>query len=285
MSKYRFYFLIILLLFPIVCWISVISCMLFGWEFISDIYIFIAMALALSLLICFTLFILALRKLSSELLLSREVKLLEQHTRIDELQNKELESLNRDAEERYSCFIRNLLELKTLLKRRNYDTAKIRIRELNLSTAEKGSDVYCSDFFVNTILQIKMGEAKEHGIHTDCRVTLPPFRDNSSLNYLELSSLFFNLLDNGIESCISSGSHSPFLTLEITWHEKILRIHMENTKDSVIQFDGSTTKDEKESHGFGLKIIEEIVHEHHGICQWTDKGDIFDSILLINYTK
>ena len=63
------------------------------------------------------------------------------------------------------------------------------------------------------------------------------------------------------------------------------RIHMENTKDSVIQFDGSTTKDEKESHGFGLKIIEEIVHEHHGICQWTDKGDIFDSILLINYTK
>lgn len=285
MSKYKFYFLIILLLFPVVSWIIVFTCMFLGREFISDIYIFIATVLALSLLICFTLFMLALRKLSSEIMLSREVKLLEQHARIDRLQNKELESLNREAEEKYISFIQSLLELKTLIENQKYEAARSRIRDLNFSTAKKGDNVYCSDFFINTILQIKMEEAKEHGIRTEYRIVLPPLKDNSRLNYLELSSLFFNLLDNGIESCISSGNHTPFLSLEITCHKKILRIHMENTKDSMIQFDGSTTKDEKESHGFGLKIIEEIVHEHQGVCQWTDKGDIFDSVLLINYTK
>lgn len=285
MKKYRLAFLITLLLFPAASWIITFFFMVFSQQFIKQVYFFIGIILTLCFLICLILFTLALKKLSVEFSLAREVKLLEQNTKINELQHKELESLTRDANERQQTFVRNLTELDALIRTQDYKAAGQRIHEIADSDLQKGTTVYCSDFFINTILQIKMNEAQEHHIRTDCRIMLPPLKDNSRLSYLELSSLFFNLLDNGIESCISSGSYDTFLTLEITYHEKMLRIHMENTKDSVVQFDGSTTKDEKESHGFGLKIIEEIVHEHQGVCQWTDKGDIFDSVLLINYTK
>lgn len=285
MKKYRLFFLIILLMFPVTSWILIFLCMILNWQFISSIYLFVGIFLTLILLLCLILLILALKKLSAELLLAREVKLLEQHTSIAELQHKELESLNLDAKERQQTFIRHLIELDVLIRAQDYKTARKRIHEITDSDLRKGTDVYCSDFFINTILQIKMNEAQEHNIRTDCHITLPPLKDNSNLNYLELSSLFFNLLDNAIESCIRSGSNDPFLTLEISWHKKILQIHMENTKDSMIQFDGSTTKEDKESHGFGLKIIEEIIREHDGICRWTDRGDTFDSVLLMNYTK
>lgn len=284
MKKYRFFFLIILLLFPVASWIMILLCKILNWQVISSIYLFFGISLTLIVLVCFILLMLALKKMSTELLLSREVKLLEQHTRIDELQNKELESLNRDAKERQQIFLGQLEELDALIRAQDYEAARKRIHEITDSTVRRGTSVYCSDFFINTILQIKMNEAEEHDIHTDCRITLPPLKDNSSLSYLELSSLFFNLLDNGIESCIKSGSPEPFLRLDITWHGKMLRIHMENTKDSMVQFDGSTTKDEKEIHGFGLKIIEEIVREHLGVCEWKDNGSTFDSVLLINYS-
>ena len=285
MKKYRLIFLIILLLFPVVAWITTFSFMFLDPRFIRRIYIFIGIFLTMIFLFCLVLLMIALKKLSSELLLAREVKLLEQNTKINELQRKELESLTRDANERQQTFFRHLTELDALIRAQDYKAAGQRIHEIADSDLQKGTTVYCSDFFINTILQIKMNEAQEHHIRTDCRIMLPPLKDSSTLNYLELSSLLFNLLDNGIESCIRSGSSEPFLMFEISWRQKILQIHMENTKDSMVQFDGSTTKEDKASHGFGLKIIEEIVREHDGTCRWTDRGDTFDSVLLMNYTK
>lgn len=179
--------------------------MVFNRQFIKQVYFFIGIILTLCFLICLILFTHALKKLSAEFSLARKVKLLEQHTSIAELQHKELESLNRDAKERQQTFIRHLIELDVLIRAQDYKTARKRIHEITNSDLRKGTDVYCSDFFINTILQIKMNEAQEHNIHTDCHITLPPLKDNSNLNYLELSSLFFNLLDNAIESCIRSG--------------------------------------------------------------------------------
>lgn len=285
MKKYRLAFLITLLLFPAASWIITFFFMVFNRQFIKQVYFFIGIILTLCFLICLILFTLALKKLSAEFSLAREVKLLEQNTKINELQRKELESLTRDANERQQTFFRHLTELDALIRAQDYKAAGQRIHEIADSDLQKGTTVYCSDFFINTILQIKMNEAQEHHIRTDCRIMLPPLKDSSTLNYLELSSLLFNLLDNGIESCICSGSSEPFLMFEISWRQKILQIHMENTKDSMVQFDGSTTKEDKASHGFGLKIIEEIVREHDGTCRWTDRGDTFDSVLLMNYTK
>ena len=223
--------------------------------------------------------------MAANLTLSREVKALEQHAEIKKQQDKEMKALRQDASEKQQNFIEQLNKLQIAIREKEYDTAWNEIHHMTEGFLQKQEKQYCSDFFINTILQIKMKEAKQQKIKTECRILLPPFNKNSSLSYLELSSLFFNLLDNGIESCVQSGQKEPFLKLEITYHEKMIQIHMENSKNDMVQFDGSTTKEQKENHGFGLKIIEEIVKGHQGFCQWTDKGNIFDSVLLINDTK
>ena len=111
MKKYRLAFLITLLLFPAASWIITFFFMVFNRQFIKQVYFFIGIILTLCFLICLILFTHALKKLSAEFSLAREIKLLEQNTKINELQRKELESLTRDANERQQIFVRHLTEL------------------------------------------------------------------------------------------------------------------------------------------------------------------------------
>ena len=52
-------------------------------------------------------------------------------------------------------------------------------------------------------------------------------------------------------------------------------IHMENSKNPDVSFDGETTKADDFSHGFGLSILEELTRKHNGSCRWLDKGNLF----------
>lgn len=44
-----------------------------------------------------------------------------------------------------------------------------------------------------------------------------------------------------------------------------------------------TTKSDSLSHGFGLSIIEEIVKSYDGFCEWEDRGNIFESRIMLRY--
>ena len=55
---------------------------------------------------------------------------------------------------------------------------------------------------------------------------------------------------------------------------------------SQIQQNGTNTKIEVFkglSHGFGLSIIEEIVKSYDGFCEWEDRGNIFESRIMLRY--
>ena len=45
-------------------------------------------------------------------------------------------------------------------------------------------------------------------------------------------------------------------------------------------FTGKTTKENSQSHGFGLQIIEETLRDHMGYSKWIDHTDTFESILM-----
>lgn len=283
--RYKVLFAVDLLFFPVVSWGFCVFYVFAGKEAVSRQYLYLGMGTSIVILLSFAIFLTALKKVAASVALSREVKALEQHAEVKKQQDKEMEALRKDAKEKQDHFIAQLHTLQDALRAKEYGAARSEIHTIIDASEKSQKKTYCSDFFINTILQIKMREAQQKKIRTQCRVALPPLRQSSSLSCLELSSLFFNLLDNGIESCVQSGQEEPFLNIEIACREKMIRIHMENSKNDRIQFDGNTTKEQKESHGFGLKIIEEIVNAHEGFCQWTDKGKLFDSVLLINDTK
>ena len=120
----------------------------------------------------------------------------------------------------------------------------------------------------------------QKNIKVTYEVLLP---EKSNIPSSELSSIFFNLLDNGIESCNASGSEAPFISVTLKMSTGFLTVHMKNSKDPARPFNHKTSKKDILNHGFGLSIIEYICEKNDGSCQWIDNGDTFDSVVMLRY--
>ena len=75
--------------------------------------------------------------------------------------------------------------------------------------------------------QMKVLLAMQKNIKVTYEVLLP---EKSNIPSSELSSIFFNLLDNGIESCNTSGSEAPFISVTSKMSAGFLTVHMQNSK-------------------------------------------------------
>ena len=102
-----------------------------------------------------------------------------------------------------------------------------------------------------------------------------------TMNDSKLSSLIYNLLKNSFEA--SSKTTDSNVSISLKNKNSHLYIQIRNSIDQpVILKEGYTSKDNKDDHGIGLTIINEIVNEYHGINQYqqTDHYLVNDIILF-----
>ena len=88
-----------------------------------------------------------------------------------------------------------------------------------------------------------------------------------TMNDSKLSSLIYNLLKNSFEA--SSKTTDSNVSISLKNKNSHLYIQIRNSIDQpVILKEGYTSKENKDDHGIGLTIINEIVNEYHGINQY-----------------
>lgn len=100
-----------------------------------------------------------------------------------------------------------------------------------------------------------------------------------------MSSVLFNLLDNAIDACREADTETPSLSLQISPSKGFLAVIVKYSKDPHINFTHSTTKTDAANHGLGLLIVEDICRKYDGSYQWNDRGDSFESVVLLRYRK
>ena len=97
----------------------------------------------------------------------------------------------------------------------------------------------------------------------------------------KLSSLIYNLFKNSFEA--SSKTTDSNVSISLKNKNSHLYIQIRNSIDQPVSLkEGYTSKENKDDHGIGLTIINEIVNEYHGINQYqqTDHYLINDIILF-----
>ena len=210
--------------------------------------------------------------------LNSHLDLLQQEEKVQEQQARSLESLREQAQNFQSEIFGHLITLREYLKEKDTGQAARKIEQL-LDYFEKiRIHPICSDSLLNAILQDRKELADKSHILTSYQIMLP---ENLELPDSVLCTIFFNLLDNGIESCQKADTEKPFLTLAVQYKAGFLHINMENSKNVNIRFDKKTTKSDPSLHGYGLAIIEELIDKYDGSCEWIDKGDTFQSSLML----
>ena len=102
-----------------------------------------------------------------------------------------------------------------------------------------------------------------------------------TMNDSKLSSLIYNLFKNSFEA--SSKTTDKNVSISLKNKNNNLYIQIKNSIDQPVTLkEGYTNKENKNDHGIGLTIINEIVDEYHGINQYqqTDQCLVNDIILF-----
>lgn len=144
-------------------------------------------------------------------------------------------------------------------------------------------DLYCNNKIINAVLLQKLRTCEESGIRYELEISLPlslPIQD------IDLMCIYSNLLDNAIESCHKNLAADNYIKIKTAQIGNYLGIKIINSKaaDQVIITDESgfkTTKKEKSSHGYGLRIIEEIVKHYDGYKEMQDNALEFSAMVML----
>lgn len=159
--------------------------------------------------------------------------------------------------------IRNrLLLLETYIDGKEWEMAKKHIH--TIGEFSKSKDIFASsgNVALDSILNYKLGEAKEKGINIKLNMQV---EKNLKVEDLDWASILGNLMDNAIEA--AREMENSFICVQIKQDRGTILMKIENSFDGNTQKNGmsfGTTKEDKENHGFGLQIVRKTLEKYEG---------------------
>ena len=135
---------------------------------------------------------------------------------------------------------------------------------------------YSNNDILNIVLNTKISKAKELGIEMQVDVK----NNISFMEDIDVSNLFTNILDNAIEN--SSLVDDKIIKFSIKKKLGNIIIECSNSYDGEVNYKDKKIKSRKnEEHGYGLKIIKEIVKKYDGEINISHDDNIFTITIMI----
>lgn len=179
----------------------------------------------------------------------------------------------------------NFLMLKIILDQECLEKAKQYIQEIVQDEKNYDSILYSENYLVDGIVGSAAARAQKNDIRFSYDIVLP-----SEIHFSEkkLNSFLGNMLDNAIESCCRKASgEDRFIQLSMAIKDTYLYIQCSNSKgNEVVRKSGQfiSSKLDRNNHGYGLKIMDQIVAQSNGILEIDDQEGVFALKALLQLT-
>ena len=159
-----------------------------------------------------------------------------------------------------------MTSLKTLLHSQEYEQA-IRMLDSIHDTMQKEVQIhktYSDNVLLDAILQDAANTCVEKGIRFSAVTHLP---DSLSMSELDIVRVFTNIIDNAIEACMKVSDPGRFIEITSSGTPDWAAIEVSNSYNELLLKDGEleTTKESKDFHGLGLKIIRQTIEGMGGL--------------------
>ena len=143
---------------------------------------------------------------------------------------------------------------------------------------------FCDNKVLNIILNNMSDLCKANSIKFNCAVLIS---NVISIDELDLCSCFYNLLDNAINANVGNPNNgNAFVSIKASIIGNFMIIKQSNSFYNKIETNRRgefiTSKDAKDNHGFGLKIIEDICERYDGYCEFEINEGVFYSTVGLN---
>lgn len=134
-------------------------------------------------------------------------------------------------------------------------------------------EYYCENSFVNAVLSNKIKLCREKGIEPEVSVLIPT---ELSIDEMDLCRALVNLIDNAIEASERDvDNQGKQVSIELFEKDGYLFIKTKNNTDTL----SDETQKEKQQHGFGKKILEDLAQKYDGAYLIKEENHLATSML------
>jgi sensor histidine kinase regulating citrate/malate metabolism len=147
------------------------------------------------------------------------------------------------------------------------------MRDIVGAQDEFEDEIKTGNSLVNMVLTQKLAAAKNKNIPV---TLIADLQENIPIKEDDVCGILFNLLDNAIEA--SAGYEQADIRIELKIIKNYLSILIKNkTSYNILKENPNleTIKTDKENHGIGINIINDIVKRNHGILDIRMEEDYF----------
>lgn len=142
--------------------------------------------------------------------------------------------------------------------------------------------VECGNHVINAVMNHIIRQGDSMGVKVEYQIVAPteiPFKET------EFCSLLSNLLENALEASQQAGVADPVVIVRIWPQHDYLFIHVENpVNDSISpqrRLSLRTTKEDQKTHGYGTKIVRDLVKKYQGSVKFDMKGNRFTADVML----
>lgn len=175
----------------------------------------------------------------------------------------------------------HIMVITAYLNDGDYNKAKSYLSKISDNLNKMYTYIETGNSLLNYIINSKLQFAKDNGIDVKAEIENLSFDKVGSVDF---SALLNNLLDNAIEGSINSYNKEIVVNiLRIRGYDTIL---IKNKINKSILLDNPnliSTKDNKESHGYGLKNIKAIVEKYDGMIDIFEEDNFFCVYVVYPY--
>lgn len=152
--------------------------------------------------------------------------------------------------------------------------------QLSRSPAMEAGRRFCENQVANAVLSAKLPLMREGSIKSEWEVRLP---EKSPLSDIDLCALLANSLDNAIEANLKLPEARREIKLYAAMDKGFFVLKLVNAANAPLPMEKgiTTSKKDREQHGFGLASMREIVRRYHGTMQVESRGQNFCLLVMI----
>lgn len=154
------------------------------------------------------------------------------------------------------------------------EAAKVEMDHFQKSLDETRPEEYCQNRVVNAVMSEKAKQCRKKNIELDAELMVPAAL---RMDALQICSLFSNLMDNAIEA----------VTIENTKECRWIRVNTE-VKNAYLCIKISNpaapshvVRKKRDGHGYGTKIIQDIVKQYDGVYKTEYRQRVYTATLGI----
>lgn len=155
------------------------------------------------------------------------------------------------------------------------------LAEMDRAVSMREADVNTGSAVLDTFLTSKSMVCVEHGIVMSC---FADAQDLGFMDVMDICSIFGNAIDNAIE-CVQQleDRDKRLIKVSVYTQNRFLLIRIENYCETTVDFSGglpTTTKANRDLHGYGIKSIQRAAEKYHG-CVTLEQQDGWFGITVL----